>query len=245
MPTREELELRKLELEIDSLERPQTKTPTFWIGVASAVVAVVGVFAQNYLSNIQAAQAKLDKTEAERDRDKARADTESLSKQRDALRTERDQLTTSNQQLVAANAQLDAERRNRETKLAQLLDAARSTPATAQSQQLASAAAAASNSLYSIGLYAFGIAESKLRQATEALTSDGYTIIANDMLTVRPVWLATQPTVFFYSSESADKARSIARQLESITGLKFEVTRGAGAGIPRGQERTNIRVHLV
>ncbi|MBN3815417.1 hypothetical protein G3N57_01805 [Paraburkholderia sp. Se-20369] len=245
MQTREELELRKLQLEIANLGTPQIKTPAFWISVASVVLVSVGVVGQNYLSNIQAAQAKLDMTEAQRARDMAKADTEALLKQRDTLRTEKDRLTARNEQLVAANLQLDAERRNREAKLALLLDAARATPAVAQSKQLATAAAAASNSLFSVGIYGFGVDASKLQQATEALTGDGYTIIASDMLTVRPPWLAPQATVLFYSADSSDKARDIARQLESVTGLKFNVTRGAGAGIPRGQERTNIRVHLV
>jgi hypothetical protein len=126
---REELELRKLELEAKHLERPAFKTPTFWISVVSALVAVIGVFAQNYLSKIEAAQAKLDKTEAEQLRDKAKSEITQLTTQRTSLAKVNADLTETNSVLTKRKQLLEQESVNRETQLNRLLAAAKAAPA--------------------------------------------------------------------------------------------------------------------
>lgn len=250
MSTREELELSKLALEVRHLQTPQTRTPTFWISVATALVAVIGVFAQNYLSNIQAAQAKLERAQAEQARDDAKRDIEELGKRRTALENENVKLLTSNKELTLENQRLDAERKNSKDQLASVLAASKSTPAGGQSQQLVSALANAANSLYSIGLYSFGVPESQLQAATNVLAQQGYTIITSSLMNTdtsqtRPKWMANRSTVLYYSEQTRQIAETIARQLEAATGLKFAVNRGAGLGIPEGEEKTNLRVHLI
>ena len=58
------LENEKLRLEIGDLQRPVYARPTFWISVATAVVALAGVIGQNILSNIRKERADLDVVKA-------------------------------------------------------------------------------------------------------------------------------------------------------------------------------------
>ncbi|MDJ0507882.1 MAG: hypothetical protein QNJ64_01300 [Crocosphaera sp.] len=57
----EQLEQEKLKLEIEALKRPFYKTLGFW----SFVIALVGVFAQDYLSKLESTQAKIEVKEAQ------------------------------------------------------------------------------------------------------------------------------------------------------------------------------------
>lgn len=56
----EELKKKKLQLEINELDRPYRQRPTFWISAVSVVIALVGVLGQSYLSNIQSERAELE-----------------------------------------------------------------------------------------------------------------------------------------------------------------------------------------
>src|SRR5262245_29574210 len=54
---REQLEVQKLQAEIALLRQPVYKTPTFWIAVVAAVIAILGTIGQSYLSRIEIANA--------------------------------------------------------------------------------------------------------------------------------------------------------------------------------------------
>lgn len=63
-PVRDDLQARKLELEIAALERPWFKRPNFYINAAVATTALVGIVGQRHLSNIEVASAQLVKERA-------------------------------------------------------------------------------------------------------------------------------------------------------------------------------------
>jgi serralysin len=83
-PTKEELEIRKLQLEIEekSVGQQFYKTPSFWFSVITAIAAIVGIVGQHFLSEAKfersAAEAKLaelDKRQAEQKAEKAKDET--------------------------------------------------------------------------------------------------------------------------------------------------------------------------
>ena len=74
---------------------------------------------------------------------------------------------------------------------------------------------------------------------------NGFTLYANTVLADRPAWLATRPTVLYYDERSKPAAETLAKELAKVTGDAFSTERGAGLGIPKGQERESLRVHFV
>lgn len=73
------LEQEKLKLEIQSLKRPFYKTLGFW----SFIIALVGVFAQGYLSKLESIQAKIDVKEAQEFLAVAQQEAEEARNERD------------------------------------------------------------------------------------------------------------------------------------------------------------------
>jgi hypothetical protein len=68
----QELEKKKLQLEIRELDRPYHLRPTFWISIASVVIALVGVFGQSYLSNIKSERTELEVAQSRKELKKLR-----------------------------------------------------------------------------------------------------------------------------------------------------------------------------
>ena len=54
------LEKEKLILEIKNLKRAYHKKPTFWLGITSVFIALVGVIGQGYLSSIKSENSKVE-----------------------------------------------------------------------------------------------------------------------------------------------------------------------------------------
>jgi hypothetical protein len=97
--SRDELELQKLRAEIASanatareMSRSDMSRPTLWIGIATAVVAVLGVGVQAYLSNNEYVLASIQKAQAELDTNVALADRGRLQTQLAALKGELERL---------------------------------------------------------------------------------------------------------------------------------------------------------
>jgi len=59
-PDHNDLHIEKIKLEIAELKRPYHARPTFWISLIGVIIALVGVFAQGYLSSINSAKAELE-----------------------------------------------------------------------------------------------------------------------------------------------------------------------------------------
>ena len=229
MLTREELELRKLELEAKHLATPTFKTATFWISVASALIAVVGVLAQYQLSKIEAAQAKLDKTEAEQLRDKAKLDKDAAEALRDKAKQETDKLvaqqasltkqneglTDSISKLTRAKQIFEQDSLNREKQVNRLVAAVKATPAATQSPELRAATTVASNSSFIVGLYSLGLPPDQVQKAKVWLQEHGYALIASETLTARTQWLSAESTVLFYSASARAQAERLAVQPRS------------------------------
>ena len=56
--------------------------------------------------------------------------------------------------------------------------------------------------------------------------------------------MALQPTVFYYSVSSQTRAQTIASELEELTGIEFDVARGAGYGVKPDKKEITFFVHL-
>lgn len=92
---REQLEREKLQADIANaeastrdLDRSDMSRPTFWIGVATALIAVFGVFLQAYLSKNEYVLASIQKERAEIDRRLAESERDNLQKQQVVLKDE-------------------------------------------------------------------------------------------------------------------------------------------------------------
>ncbi len=237
MATRQELEERKLALEIAALQRPNARNPTFWISVITAVVAVAGVFAQSYISKYEVAKA--DFTVA-----KAQADAASAIEQRDRagkeLNSIRDDEDTARQRV----AELDTERANLEKRVGELVKAVDAT-AAAPTSELKVAAKAAANAYYSVGVYSLGAPPQVMRAFVDRLQQAGYTVIKAQALAQREPWLSTHTAVLYYDDASRAKAQWLAMQLQASGAADVAVDKGNGTGIPAGRAATSFRVHII
>ena len=101
------------------------------------------------------------------------------------------------------------------------------------------------NKKYLVGYYALDVTDSEFTKVLKALGNEGYTIVTHTLLATRTGWLAGESTVLYYSSQSEATATKLADQLTSITGTKFNIKRGAGLGVPKGQEDQRLFVHFV
>ena len=66
-----DLEIRELELKIEQLSRKPQQKPAFWFSTITVAVAVLGLFAQGYLSSITSERAELQVERAEKLRNDA------------------------------------------------------------------------------------------------------------------------------------------------------------------------------
>ena len=133
--------------------------------------------------------------------------------------------------LVAANDTLSA--------------VARHSPAVARSKAVQRVVAAASNARFGVGFYSLGVSEAQYSQLADSIRAHGYTIIQGAPLTERPGWLSPRSTVMYYAPAAAADAEAMAQQLATWTGQAFRTARGAGLGVPRGEERWTFFVHWV
>lgn len=101
------------------------------------------------------------------------------------------------------------------------------------------------NSKFRVGFYALNVSEEKFRVALNYIKDSGYSIVAESLLKSKPTWMGDKSTVFYYDNSSKDKANDIAEGLSKITKSSFAIKRGAGLGVPRGQEKIRFFVHYL
>ncbi|HEY9022728.1 MAG TPA: hypothetical protein VIP05_00420 [Burkholderiaceae bacterium] len=236
MATKQELEEQKLALEIAALKRPNARNPTFWISVVTATVAVIGVFAQSYISKFEVARSDLAVAQA-------RADAASAIEQRDRAGKELAGIQNDETSARQRVADLDTERANLEARVAQLVKAVDNTPASPPEVKVAAKAAA--NAYYSVGVYSFGAPPQIMPAFVAKLHDAGYTVIKAQVLAQRPPWLSAHTAVLYYDDASRAKAQWIATQLQAAGAADVAIDKGSGTGIPAGREATSFRVHIV
>jgi hypothetical protein len=151
-------------------------------------------------------------------------------------------------QIAGLNDEIEAlktERLNQQQRVREVVAAAASSPPAARSSALNAAVRAASKSLYSTAIYAFGVDAARYNAAVSAMQKAGYTILKSELLTSRPPWLAEKPTVLYYAQGARQEALSIAELVRNKSGIPTTIAQGAGLGIPQGKESLSFRVHLV
>jgi len=103
----------------------------------------------------------------------------------------------------------------------------------------------AENARFVMSIYSFDYETPKLEAMKNSLSNDGYGISRVLQLPERRDWLALKSTVFYYDNSSARKADIIASKLERVTGQSFEISRGNGLGVPKGQEKWTFFLHAI
>ena len=101
------------------------------------------------------------------------------------------------------------------------------------------------NSTFIVGFYGLDVSDEEFQLALNIIKDSGYTIVTDILLTSRPSWFAHQSTVLYYSNLSKKKATEIANQLLKATNTEFQVVRGKGLGVPKGQEPIRFFIHYV
>ena len=96
-----------------------------------------------------------------------------------------------------------------------------------------------------VGLYALVSNRTSFDTSLSFLHKEGYTVIANEVLSRRPEWLAPNSTVFYYDPATETLANEIAENLSAVTRLEFQVSKGAGLGVPKGKRAQYFYVHIV
>lgn len=236
--TKEDLEKQRIALEIANLARPFYKAPTFWISLATALVAVFGVVGQSFVSKVDRAQAQVD-------RDRALLAKEKAEKDLSEIETRRADKQKQVEGLESRVNVLQIEARNQEEKLRTLVAVAAATPSSARAPQLAAAAEAASKSLFSIAVYSLNVKQEQVDALADAMRRTGYTLLKAEALPARTPWLSPKTAVLYYDDKSKPEALRVAELVKGQTGLPAAVEKGAGAGIPQGKEATSLRIHLV
>ncbi len=236
MATKQELEEQKLALEIAALKRPHSRNPTFWISVTTAVVAVIGVFAQSYISKFEVAKADLTVAQA-------RADAASAIEQRDRAGKELAGIQNDENTARQRVTELDAERANLEARVGQLLKAVDNTPGATAEVKVA--AKAATNAYYSVGVYSLDAPPQIMKTFVAKLQDAGYTVIRAQTLAQREPWVAPRTSGFYYDDSARAKAQWIASVLHDAGAASVEVGKGSGFGIAPGREATSFRVHII
>ncbi|MVN77470.1 hypothetical protein GO988_14130 [Hymenobacter sp. HMF4947] len=228
---REQLEAQKLQLEIQALRKPFYWNHTFWLSFATAVAASIGVVGQSYVSKYENARAEFL-------RDKAKKDLDSLN-----IRTvfARAVLDSAQGKIV----ELTKTKQNLSQQITTLLESVSETEAARSSVKIQSAVKLANNSLYSIALYGYKIEPAELAKSSTYLAAGGYTVTGATLLPSRPPWLSASSVVLYYDTRTAAVAQAIATALSAQLGLPVAFTKGAGLGIPKGEERRELRIHLV
>ena len=227
----EKLQIEKLELELKMMRRPSYKTSTFWISVIGVILALVGVIAQGYLTNIDAANAKAEMREAQKIKKKAENEIQKLEKVKKKYIDEIDYFEKRSAAL-------------RES----ISDLASLSKSVATSTEVEQQVEKAENARFSIGVYGFEVKESIYYKVRKSIAEKGYTVNRGSLLTNRPTWLAFNPTVFYYHKDSKQLALNFAKDLRNLTGSKFKVqfvSSNNSLGVLKGEERWTFFIHLV
>ena len=98
---------------------------------------------------------------------------------------------------------------------------------------------------YKMAVYALDVEQQDFETIKKMIRAKGAEDQGGFQLYQRPSWLALRSTVFYYSRDTAGDARGLATALGDALGVHFDVERGAGLGVRKGDERSTFFVHLI
>jgi len=228
MENLEDLQKRKLAFEITELGQPYRKRPTFWLSIASALIAVVGVIGQSYLSSIKSEHAMLAVEKAEEKR-------KELDKENAAIQ---EKITDLKRQY-----QRESERVATLTKATkELRDIAAKTSLSAPERQ---AIAQSRNAVYWVGVLGPQGAANNIQTVTDYLKNNGYTVKFAGNVNGDESWFAKEATVFYYSERTKPVANQLASELTKILGKPVKTQVGGGYDVPPDQKEWLLYVHIL
>ena len=104
----------------------------------------------------------------------------------------------------------------------------------------------AENTRFLVGLVSYGVNPDIFDKVSNYLYNEqGYSNRGQMLLAERASWLSRKPTVLFYVDKNRRKAQIISDKLYSLTGIRFQISRGAGFGVDENEKEWTIIVHLV
>jgi hypothetical protein len=120
-------------------------------------------------------------------------------------------------------------------------------PSEQKGRQVSEMRARVERSTFIITLHSVGAGVPDRDAVITALNAQGYAVhpghdFSKDQ---RPNWMAAQPTLFYYHDASLTEAEAMADILYNSTGVKYDVSRGSGLGVMKGQERNTFFIHLI
>jgi len=228
MDNLDDLQKRKLALEIAELGQPNRNRPTFWLSVASALIAVIGVIGQSYLSNIKSERAMLDVAKAEKKREELDKESTDIQEKIKGLRKE---------------YQRESERAATLTKTNdKLRDIAAKTSLSTPEQETV---AQSRNAIYWVGVFGPQRATNEIQTFTDYLKNNGYTVRFAGNVNGDEPWFAKEPTVFYYSDKTKPVANTLASELSKELGKPVTPEIGSGYDVPKDQKEWLLYVHIL
>ena len=228
MDNLDDLQKRKLALEIGELGQPYRNRPTFWLSVASALIAVIGVIGQSYLSNIKSERAMLDVAKAEKRREELDKESTDIREKIKGLKTE---------------YQRESERAKALTKTNdKLRDIAAKTSLSAPEQETV---AQSKNAVYWVGVFGTQRAANDIQTFTDYLKNNGYTVRFAGNVNGDEPWFAKESTVFYYSDKTKPVAITLASELSKELGKPVTPEIGSGYDVPKDQKEWLLYVHIL
>ena len=227
MESFEDLQKRKLALEIAEISQPYRKRPTLWLSIASALVAVIGVIGQSYLSSIKSERAELEVAKAEKKREDLNQENASIQKKIDGLQSQYQRESERVANLTKTNENLRG--------------ITERVPLSAPEQQTV---AQSKNAIYWVGILGTQDAANDIQTVTDYLKNEGYTVSFAANVNGDEAWFAREPTVFYYSEKTRPVANKLASELTQRLGKPFKPVLGAGYDVPKDQKDWLLYVHI-
>jgi hypothetical protein len=162
----EELQKKKLQLEIADLARPTGKRISSWVSVATAVIAIGGVFGQNIISNIAKERAALQVEQAEKQKRDYEAQVEVLKKSYSARQADLTALQEANRREEQRNINI----------LSQSVLLRRLVASSSLSGESQRTAAQTENAAYWVGIIGYNVKPQNIDNVYTLLLHEGYTI---------------------------------------------------------------------
>lgn len=198
----------------------------FWAGLqailavfAIAVSVYVGLSLQPLLKRKKQLEAEI--SQMTRQRNVTAQEIRALDAQRNALEIQRSALK------MAVDT---------------LLPIARSAPAGSRGSP---AIEYAENTRLTVGFYALQVDLPRYRAVRDSLLRRGFNVVRGSSLDSRTRWLSPRSTVLYYDAGSQGEARDMARLMEELTGVRFDIAQGHGLGVAPGQEQNTFFVHWI
>jgi len=219
---RKRLEIEKLEMEVKALKYPMVHNPGY---IIAAIITAAGLATAFINWDTVKKREKLD-LELQKLKQEIVLKNEEISQIQDNIsyyRRESDNLRQANIAIRALAVQKEDLTPEEEKRIHE-----------------------ANNANYLVNYLIYNVDEVRHKKIEDFLQTQGYNIFRKSIIeNHKPEWFSSQSTILYYDESSKEKAQEIANSLETHTGVKFVVAKGAGKGVQKSLEKWSFIIHHI